>query len=58
MKIGRVSPVSVNLNTDVVPVGIEGVVDFNQKLDAERPTLSKSETRQLLRDATFGFEGR
>lgn len=55
MKIGRVAPSDVPITEDIVLTG--KTLEDDPSSDSDKPTLNKSETRQLVRDATFGFEG-
>ena len=55
MKLGHVAPIAGPVTDDVLLAG--GALDTAPSRDSDQPTLSKSETRQLVRDATFGLEG-
>lgn len=58
MKIGQVATSMGSATEDIV---MSGATLFEEaesdQAHSEEPVLTKAETRQLLRDATFGFEG-
>jgi hypothetical protein len=59
MKFGRVAPpIVAAANSVSVSKTVSAKNEFVYPTNPDRTTLSKNETRQLLRDATFGFEGR
>jgi hypothetical protein len=58
MKIGHITISVGPVTEDIAMTGVSSIeAEFVPSHNLGQPLLSKSEAHQLLRDATFGFEG-